>query len=41
MTLPGMMTAITEVEVSTEAKMAKIEETEAIKLNMLAQQAGR
>ena len=39
--LPGMMTAITEVEVSKEDKMRKIEETEAIKHAMLLKQTGR
>lgn len=39
--LPGMMTAITEVEVSKEDKMRKIEESERIKHNMLLKKAGR
>lgn len=39
--LPGMMTAITEVEVSKEDKMRKIEETERIKHAMLLKQTGR
>lgn len=39
--LPGMMTAITEVEVSKEDKMRKIEETERIKHNMLLKKTGR
>jgi hypothetical protein len=39
--LPGMMTAITEVEVSKESKMAKIEETEAVKAALLANKTGR
>jgi hypothetical protein len=36
-----MMTAITEVEVSKESKMRKIEETEAIKMDLLARHTGR
>jgi hypothetical protein len=36
-----MMTAITEVEVSKEAKMRKIEETEAIKHAALLTKTGR
>lgn len=39
--LPGMMTAITEVEVSKEDKMRKIEETERIKHAMLLKKTGR
>lgn len=38
--LPGMMTAITEVEVSKEAKMRKIEETERVKAGLLAKKTG-
>lgn len=38
--LPGMMTAITEVEVSKESKMRKIEETERVKASLLAQKTG-
>lgn len=38
--LPGMMTAITEVEVSKESKMAQIEATEAVKAALLAKKAG-
>jgi hypothetical protein len=36
-----MMTAITEVEVSKEAKMAKIEATEKIKAAALTKKSGR
>jgi hypothetical protein len=38
--LPGMMTAITEVEVSKESKMAKIAETEQVKAALLAKKTG-
>jgi hypothetical protein len=39
--IPGLITAITEVEMSKEAKMKKIEETEAMKQKMLARGMGR
>jgi ribosomal protein S6E (S10) len=39
--LPGMMTAITEVEVSKESKMRKIEETERVKATLLAKKTGQ
>lgn len=38
--IPGLNTAITEVEVSKEAKLKKIEQTEAIKRRLLEQDAG-
>jgi hypothetical protein len=38
--IPGLNTAITEVEVSKEAKLRKIEETEAVKRRLLEQDAG-
>jgi hypothetical protein len=38
--LPGMMTAITEVEVSKASKMDKIAETEAVKAALLAKKTG-
>ncbi|KAI8466350.1 MAG: hypothetical protein J3K34DRAFT_433935 [Monoraphidium minutum] len=38
--IPGLNTAITEVEVSKEARLRKIEETEAVKRRLLEQDAG-
>jgi hypothetical protein len=39
--IPGLMSTITEVEMSKEAKMKKIEETEAMKQKMLARGMSR
>jgi hypothetical protein len=39
--IPGLITAITEVEVSKEEKLKRIEETEAMKRQLLAGSSGR